>query len=70
MCGGRRVAAYQAKSVVLGVNGEIYNHEELKARFFKDYPFYTKSDCEVSTVRTIGPGGAPRLALHAIEAST
>jgi len=33
-------------SVVLGVNGEIYNHRELRAQF-PDYPFQTRSDCEV-----------------------
>ena len=34
------------KSVVLGVNGEIYNHK-LYREEFKDYPFKTLSDCEV-----------------------
>lgn len=32
--------------VVLAVNGEIYNHRELRAQF-PDYPFRTESDCEV-----------------------
>lgn len=32
--------------VVLAVNGEIYNHESLRAEF-PDYPFSTASDCEV-----------------------
>jgi asparagine synthase (glutamine-hydrolysing) len=32
--------------VVLAVNGEIYNHCELRAKF-PDYPFRTESDCEV-----------------------
>ena len=31
---------------VLGVNGEIYNHRELRAEF-SEYPFQTSSDCEV-----------------------
>jgi len=31
---------------VLAVNGEIYNHRELRARFPR-YPFATESDCEV-----------------------
>jgi asparagine synthase (glutamine-hydrolysing) len=31
---------------VLGVNGEIYNHRELRAQC-PDYPFTTGSDCEV-----------------------
>ncbi|MBA5247600.1 asparagine synthase B [Marnyiella aurantia] len=32
--------------VVLAVNGEIYNHRELRAEF-PDYDFLTQSDCEV-----------------------
>lgn len=32
--------------VVLAVNGEIYNHRELRAEF-PDYEFLTQSDCEV-----------------------
>ncbi|MFM1744359.1 MAG: hypothetical protein RLZZ630_296, partial [Bacteroidota bacterium] len=32
--------------VSLAVNGEIYNHRELRAEF-PDYPFQTQSDCEV-----------------------
>lgn len=32
--------------VVLAVNGEIYNHQELREEF-PDYEFKTKSDCEV-----------------------
>ncbi|MBP3839484.1 MAG: asparagine synthase B, partial [Chryseobacterium sp.] len=32
--------------VVLAVNGEIYNHQELRAEF-PDYEFLTHSDCEV-----------------------
>ncbi|GHT29376.1 asparagine synthase B [Planctomycetales bacterium] len=32
--------------VVLAVNGEIYNHQLIRDRQ-KDYPFKTKSDCEV-----------------------
>ncbi len=32
--------------IVLAVNGEIYNHRELRAEF-PDYPFQTESDCEV-----------------------
>ncbi|MCF7826177.1 MAG: asparagine synthase B [Candidatus Marinimicrobia bacterium] len=34
------------KTLVLSVNGEIYNHEELREQF-QDYPFQTHSDCEV-----------------------
>src|SRR3712207_3893460 len=31
----------------LAVNGEIYNHRELRASLKKAYPFKTESDCEV-----------------------
>lgn len=33
--------------VVLAVNGEIYNHRQLRERFNGKYQFKTKSDCEV-----------------------
>eukprot|EP00013_Stygamoeba_regulata_P013225 CAMPEP_0177688732 /NCGR_PEP_ID=MMETSP0447-20121125/34806_1 /TAXON_ID=0 /ORGANISM="Stygamoeba regulata, Strain BSH-02190019" /LENGTH=568 /DNA_ID=CAMNT_0019199035 /DNA_START=34 /DNA_END=1740 /DNA_ORIENTATION=+ len=32
--------------VLVSVNGEIYNHTDLRGRF-KSYPFLTKSDCEI-----------------------
>ncbi|NVJ60557.1 MAG: asparagine synthase B [Gammaproteobacteria bacterium] len=35
------------KQQVLAVNGEIYNHKELKAKLKQPYPFQTESDCEV-----------------------
>ena len=35
------------KSHVLAVNGEIYNHKELRAEFAPNYPFQTESDCEI-----------------------
>ncbi|SEN95630.1 asparagine synthase (glutamine-hydrolysing) [bacterium A37T11] len=34
------------RSLVLAVNGEIYNHQELRAEL-SDYQFQTQSDCEV-----------------------
>ncbi|NRA52556.1 MAG: asparagine synthase B [Gammaproteobacteria bacterium] len=34
------------KTNILAVNGEIYNHKELGAEM-PDYPFQTKSDCEI-----------------------
>jgi asparagine synthase (glutamine-hydrolysing) len=34
-------------NLILTVNGEIYNHIELRKRLKKEYPFKTKSDCEV-----------------------
>jgi asparagine synthase (glutamine-hydrolysing) len=35
------------RKVVLAVNGEIYNHTEIRARYEGKYNFLTKSDCEV-----------------------
>lgn len=35
------------KTQALAVNGEIYNHKELRAEFAADYPFQTESDCEI-----------------------
>ena len=32
---------------ILAVNGEIYNHQEIRRRFAGDYEFQTGSDCEV-----------------------
>ena len=32
---------------VIAVNGEIYNHKNLKNKFTSDYNFRTESDCEV-----------------------
>ncbi len=34
-------------NLVLAVNGEIYNHVELKENLKQDYEFLTKSDCEI-----------------------
>jgi asparagine synthase (glutamine-hydrolysing) len=35
------------RKLVLGVNGEIYNHREIRARYKNNYEFLTQSDCEV-----------------------
>lgn len=35
------------KSLVLAVNGEIYNHMELRKQLQKPYAFQTQSDCEI-----------------------
>ena len=35
------------KKQVLAVNGEIYNHQNIRARFADTYQFQTGSDCEV-----------------------
>lgn len=34
-------------NLVLAVNGEIYNHQEIRKKFEGKYEFLTKSDCEV-----------------------
>ena len=39
--------AYKAKTQVLAVNGEIYNHQEIRRRYAGQYEFQTGSDCEV-----------------------
>ena len=33
--------------IVLAVNGEIYNHKEIRAKYAGKYEFKTQSDCEV-----------------------
>lgn len=43
---GRQPLFSPDKKRVLAVNGEIYNHQDLRA-LFADYPFQTGSDCEV-----------------------
>ncbi len=35
------------KKLILAVNGEIYNHQEIRARLKNNYNFQTDSDCEV-----------------------
>jgi len=35
------------RKLILGVNGEIYNHREIRARYKDSYEFQTQSDCEV-----------------------
>ena len=35
------------KKQVLAVNGEIYNHQDIRRRFARQYEFQTGSDCEV-----------------------
>ena len=35
------------KNLILAANGEIYNHQELRAQLSSDYAFQTNSDCEI-----------------------
>jgi asparagine synthase (glutamine-hydrolysing) len=37
----------ESRSHALAVNGEIYNHRELRATLREPYPFATESDCEI-----------------------
>ena len=46
LVGGAQPLRSADGKIVLAVNGEIYNHRELRARY-ADYPFQTGSDCEV-----------------------
>lgn len=43
---GKQPLYNESNTVVLAVNGEIYNHREIRAKY-PDYNFLTKSDCEV-----------------------
>ena len=43
---GKQPLFSKDKKLVLAVNGEIYNHQELRAQF-PNYEFQTQSDCEV-----------------------
>ena len=35
------------RNIVLAVNGEIYNHQQIRKRYAHTYEFQTQSDCEV-----------------------
>jgi len=45
--GGAQPLLSEDGQLALAVNGEIYNHRELKASLTKSYAFKTQSDCEV-----------------------
>jgi len=55
---GRQPLFSKDGKLVLAVNGEIYNHQEIRKRFEGKYEFLTKSDCEVilALYREKGPG--------------
>ncbi|HSO77041.1 MAG TPA: hypothetical protein VLQ76_00605, partial [Bacteroidales bacterium] len=44
---GRQPLFSNDRKLILGVNGEIYNHREIRARYEGKYEFTTLSDCEV-----------------------
>ena len=58
------------KKQVLAVNGEIYNHQEIRRRYAGQYEFQTGSDCEVilalynSLTPTPSPKGEGNLLTH------
>ena len=47
---------------VLAVNGEIYNHQEIRRRYAGQYEFQTGSDCEVilALYRNLTPNPSPK----------
>jgi asparagine synthase (glutamine-hydrolysing) len=44
---GRQPLYSKDRRLILGVNGEIYNHREIRERYKGKYEFMTMSDCEV-----------------------
>jgi asparagine synthase (glutamine-hydrolysing) len=44
---GRQPLYSKDRKLILGVNGEIYNHREIRTRYKDKYQFMTMSDCEV-----------------------
>jgi len=44
---GKQPLYSKDRKLVLGVNGEIYNHQVLRSRLKHSYEFQTRSDCEV-----------------------
>tara|TARA_X000000950_G_scaffold175031_1_gene212717 strand:+ start:1744 stop:3402 length:1659 start_codon:yes stop_codon:yes gene_type:complete len=44
---GNQPLVNNKKNLILSVNGEIYNHQDLKSNHCKDYDFKTQSDCEI-----------------------
>ena len=50
------------KKQVLAVNGEIYNHQEIRRRYAGQYEFQTGSDCEVilALYRSLTPSPSPK----------
>ena len=44
---GRQPLCSKDGNLILTVNGEIYNHQEIRRRYEGSYEFLTRSDCEV-----------------------
>ena len=55
---GRQPLKSKDGNLILAVNGEIYNHQEIRKRYKNSYEFQTQSDCEVilPLYREKGPG--------------
>ena len=47
---------------ILAVNGEIYNHQDIRRLYAGQYDFHTKSDCEVilALYRSLTPAPSPK----------
>ena len=65
--GGQPLFSPDSKQV-LAVNGEIYNHQEIRRRFAGQYEFQTGSDCEVilALYRNLGDYGHEQIC-HLLE---
>jgi asparagine synthase (glutamine-hydrolysing) len=44
---GRQPLYNKDRTLILAVNGEIYNHQEIRKKYESSYEFLTQSDCEV-----------------------
>ncbi len=44
---GRQPLSSKDSNLILAINGEIYNHQEIRKRYEDTYEFMTHSDCEV-----------------------
>ncbi|HLN19542.1 MAG TPA: asparagine synthase B [Bacteroidales bacterium] len=44
---GRQPLLSKDENLILSINGEIYNHQEIRKRYKHSYEFLTNSDCEV-----------------------
>ncbi len=44
---GKQPLYSKDNNLILAVNGEIYNHQEIRKRYENSYEFLTQSDCEV-----------------------
>src|SRR5262245_51788747 len=45
--GGRQPIANEDQTIFVAINGEIYNHKELRRTLTRDHRFRTASDCEI-----------------------